>query len=334
MRSEQASAGMTTLVGGYVAATVSGNALTVWIKTLAGNDPSPTEPVYLPFRDATLNSGIVNVRTITAQTKVTIASTFDMGVTANLPFGLWLGAFDDAGTVRLALRNCLDMSGSLLRFLPLAEFGLASTFLATFTGTASGFFWGNALVSSKPYRLIARLDWNSGLATPGTWNVGPDVITLKSAGVPNPGVVVQRAFGRGVSYNTSAATIPYDDTIPQIGEGAAFSSLDIAPTSPVNLVVNRFGGMFSCNTAEPITAALFRDAGSDALDATAVQVPAINAPVRLHLEHTRQFGSSSVATFTVRVGAATGTISWNGAGGSRKFGGVATIPYSAEEIMV
>src|SRR5262245_50286750 len=47
-----------TLEGGYLDWSVSGNALTIAIKTWAGNDPSDAEPVFISFRSATAGTGL------------------------------------------------------------------------------------------------------------------------------------------------------------------------------------------------------------------------------------------------------------------------------------
>jgi hypothetical protein len=41
------------MLNGKLVASVASNALTIAVKTLAGNDPSASDPVFFVFRDAT-----------------------------------------------------------------------------------------------------------------------------------------------------------------------------------------------------------------------------------------------------------------------------------------
>src|ERR1019366_1241600 len=70
----------TALINGYFTLTVSGNALTIAIKTNAGADPSAADPVYADFRSATQGSGAPAILSITAALSFQIAAGSTMGL--------------------------------------------------------------------------------------------------------------------------------------------------------------------------------------------------------------------------------------------------------------
>src|SRR5258706_7973472 len=94
------------MINGTLVASVAGSALTIAIKTLAGTDPSATDPVYVAFRNATLATGDYNILAITAATSLVISSGSTVGATNNVAFRLWIVGFNDAGTFRLGAVNC------------------------------------------------------------------------------------------------------------------------------------------------------------------------------------------------------------------------------------
>jgi len=95
----------TAMTNGYIVASVAGNALTIAIKTLAGTDPSATDPVIVVFRNATLTNGSYVVRSVTAATSLTVPNTATLGTTNNLLAKLNALLIDNAGTVELAIQN-------------------------------------------------------------------------------------------------------------------------------------------------------------------------------------------------------------------------------------
>ncbi len=336
MRSELSATGF-PMIGGKIVASVAASALTVAVKTTAGTDPSPGEPVYVTFRNATLTDGSLVTRIITVATSVTISSGSTLGMAASSLIRVWVALFDDAGTVRIAVINCLAFStvGSP-KVYAITELGVASAIQDAGSGAADSSFQfyttSGVTISSKPYRLVALLDWNATF-TPGTWSAAPDVITGKTPGIPSPGSVVQQTFTSSVSFSSSGTTIPYDDTIPQSSEGTGIFVNIITPTSPINIVENHACVICSSSVAEPVIAALFNGAASSATAASAMNVPAVNALVSLVLDESHQILSSGNVSYTLNVGAATGTIGINGTSAARKLGGVMTSSLRTTEIM-
>lgn len=207
-----------------VAASVSSNALTVSLKGANGSDPSVTNPVFLTFRNATATSGASDTIAVTSATSITLSSGSSLGVVGTA--SLWLVAFNDSGTVRLGLVNCLS-GGSVM---PLAQHAIGSS---TAEGGAGGadsaqvIYTGTA-VTSKPYIVIARLAWETAISTPGLWAVGHDRIDIVTPNSKMPGDVVQVSVGALTSSFTTTSTTYTDLT------GVSTS---ITPTSSANIML-------------------------------------------------------------------------------------------------
>jgi hypothetical protein len=183
------------MVGGKIVESHAANAITFAVKTLAGADPSGGSPVVFPFQDGT---GSYVERSVTAALSVTISSGSTLGATNNIPFRLRVVAIDDAGTVRLGVINCVTSTAikPIIEDVPISSTaeggaGAADTAGIIYTGTA---------VTSKYCRLIAHVDFDSGLATVGTWATTPSRIILFGPGVRKPGDTVQTV---GFTYSGS-----------------------------------------------------------------------------------------------------------------------------------
>lgn len=191
-----------------LSAAVGSNNLTISVLGTNGSAPSATNPVTIPFRDVTIANGDIVSRVVTAALTFTIGSTNTMGVAANnLPFRLWIVAFDNAGAVCLAAINCSIGS----QIFPLCEDVLQSSQAGTTGGSTAGLFYANSSsLASKAIRILGYMEWASGLAAAGTWNALPTTVQLFGPGQKKPG-----------------------DTIQSL---ASLTSLNITPTSKVNQV--------------------------------------------------------------------------------------------------
>lgn len=195
---------------GYLDWTVSGNVLTVAIKTWAGTDPSTTDPAYISFRDVTASVGSLTKIKITAANSIVFNNTALIGTINSVAFRLWCVAFNDAGTVRLGLINCLMTATTIPNIYPLAGFGIASsTQEADASDVAHVFYTDGAAVSNKAYTVLGYATWESGLATAGTWSAGPTRKQLFGMGVPLPGQELQQVIDSetGAVTTTSATAV-------------------------------------------------------------------------------------------------------------------------------
>tara|TARA_R100001369_G_scaffold81041_1_gene111747 strand:- start:191 stop:826 length:636 start_codon:yes stop_codon:yes gene_type:complete len=125
-----------------------------------------------------------------------------------------------------------------------------------------------------------------------------------------------------------------DDSIPQKTEGNEFMTLAITPTSSSNklrIQVNLYGSMAATSNIHVM--ALFQDSTANALTAVGEFQNGNTGPSLLTIDHYMTAGTTNATTFKVRVhGDGSGTYSFNGVNGSRKFGGVANSSITITEI--
>lgn len=137
---------------------------------------------------------------------------------------------------------------------------------------------------------------------------------------PGGGKVVQTVYTQTGAVATGTTVIPFDDTIPQNTEGDEYMTLAITPKSGSNdlYVEVVFNG---ASSASDLTVALFRDSAANALAAVHTNVGVVLT--QLVLRHRVASPGAGATTFKVRAGgAAAGTVTFNGAVGARKYGGV------------
>lgn len=164
-----------------------------------------------------------------------------------------------------------------------------------------------------------------------------------------PGKLVSRAYATYAANSSLTAKIPFDDTIPQSGEGTEIVTASITPSSASNRVRVTFVGFVSgvrstgCgDTYTAMSAALFRDSVAAALHATAIP----NETALGGTPHSLFGGAISFAfeevpattsaiIYKVRAGpdgVGTPVMRFNGSTGARRFGGVAAAVLILEEI--
>jgi len=123
---------------------------------------------------------------------------------------------------------------------------------------------------------------------------------------------------------TGTTTMPKDDSIPQITEGNEFMTLAVTPTNASNiLVINVVASSSFSGASGSLVAALFQDSTADALAAVQTFNATATAIQQQVFSHRMVAGTTSATTFRVRIGEDTaGTVTFNGASGSRILGGV------------
>lgn len=138
------------------------------------------------------------------------------------------------------------------------------------------------------------------------------------------GDIVQVVSMQSGALLTGSGVIPADDTIPQITEGNEFMTCSITPTDANNILQIDVVFFGATSTVGPsvIVAALFRDAGADALACGLGLCATTNGQVGIRFTHRMVAGSTAATTFRLRAGGnGAGTTSFNGAAGTRYFAG-------------
>lgn len=152
------------------------------------------------------------------------------------------------------------------------------------------------------------------------------------------GSVIQTVNTTNTAVSTGTTVLPYDDSIPQSGEGVDLAvDRAITPNSASNkLKITVVANASSSNNAGNFTLALFQDATANALAAVQMTVGAnANAGQSVVLIHYMTAGTTSATTFKARIGNdQAGTTTLNGASGGRKYGGVCSSTMTIEEIKV
>lgn len=322
------------LSNGKLVATVAANALTIAVKTAAGNDPSASDPVYVAFPNATLTSGNYQVRAITAALSVTVSSGSTLGLLAgSLAFKLWVVLFDDAGTLRLGV--CLrSYQGGVI--LPLSDGAIASSTAEGAAGGADGtLIYTTTAVTSKPYRILGYLEWNTGpgLTTPGTWDAAPDVVRLAAIGT-RPGAVLQEFGYSDGSAVTTTSIIPSDGTTPQIGEGGSWTSgIVMTPQSAANWFEFDAELNASHSVASELLLTAFRDGAANAIGSGVSYAAVADKLTQIRVKFRILAGSLSARTFSFNYGpAVAGTMTINGSGGVSKLNGTLFSSIAIKEI--
>ncbi len=148
------------------------------------------------------------------------------------------------------------------------------------------------------------------------------------------GGVVQIVDGTPyTTYDSTTASIPNDDSIPQSGEGKEYVTVTITPTSASNkLRIEAIASAVSADAARTLTAALFQDSVANAIAVGQVTVPSVNYLYPMILDHWQSAGTTSAITFKLRIGvAAGGTAYINGNTANRTMGGVNSVRIRATE---
>ena len=208
-----------------LAASVSGNALTIAVKVADGTtNPSSGDPISVTFRSATAATGTYDTVSIQAALSLTISSGSTLGF-ANATAGRgWIVLFNDAGTARLGIVNCL----SGFNILPLQESSLLSSTAEGGAGAADSaqvIYTGTA-VTTKAFRILGFFEYSSGLTTAGTYNIVPTKLQLFGPGVSKPGTVVQSDYVAKTDTFSTASTAAVDITGLTVA---------VTPTSACNL---------------------------------------------------------------------------------------------------
>jgi hypothetical protein len=325
------------MINGTIVASVAANALTLSIKTLAGNVPSASDPVWIAFRDATAGNGDYSVVAATAALSLTIPATATLGFANAAPGRIWLAAVNNGGAVSLAAINCLGTGGAIF---PLAGWGIANVTAMSTSADVAQIFYGPATLSAVPYGVLGYASYETGstLATAGVWTAKPTRLELQRPGVPLPGAVVQSLYGLNAAASTGANSYTPSATVPTTAGGNLVVSQAITPTSSANLLRVRGEALLgtSASASVSLTAFVTQDSGTNALATAGTSTSfATTAPTKVGLLYQAPAATLIATTFKLWGSASGGaTVNINTAGGgSAFFGGTANSFLLVDEIM-
>lgn len=169
------------LVNCGLAASVGSSALTIAVKTKAGNDASSTDPIFVAFPSATITSGQYSMLSLTAALSLVISSGSTLGQKDATSSNIYVFLINDSGTLRLGVCR-----------LRLPEDRLYTTVSEGGAGAAdlSYELYSSGVYSNVRIRCIGRI--TSTQATAGTWATAPSaIICAKRSELP-----IQEIFAR------------------------------------------------------------------------------------------------------------------------------------------
>lgn len=149
---------------------------------------------------------------------------------------------------------------------------------------------------------------------------------------------VDRQVGQTVSTQTGTSAtgtgqIPFDNTIPQSGEGDQYMTLAITPKSAASTLIIDVVWVGASASNAQMTGALFQDATAGAL-AAASQNAVADTMLTLSFRHVMVSGTTSSTTFKVRAGTnAIGLTTFNGRTGSQAMGGAMASSIVIREVL-
>lgn len=180
-------------------------------------------------------------------------------------------------------------------------------------------------------RLLGRTTAGSGAVE--EISVGAS-LTLSggSLSVTNPTVVVQAVEGTpNTTYSSITTAIPYDDSIPQSGEGGEVCTVTITPTSASSRLSIE-AQFFGTSTGTGTVVAVFQDSTASAI-AAGVLTHASDVVTNGSLRFEMAAGTTSATTFKLRAGNNGGATTYvNGSSGGRLLGGVGACRIKVTEI--
>lgn len=323
-------ADLTTPYNAALAASVNANALTVSLKNIAGNDASAGDPVYIPFRHATVTTGTPVVVAVTAALPLSIPQGATLGFANSEAARIHIYALNNSGIVELVAYRA-QTGGDVA---PLSETGVVTTTAVTTGPNSAQVPYSASARSNVAVSYLGYIEIATG-ATAGDWSSNPTAIVTYRPGLPKPGQVVQTvatSTGSASTFGTGGGeTIPLDNTIPQSGEGTQILSKAITPKSIYNVMRVEAAAYMTVNSAVHVIMALF-NGGANALAAMTVLQGNANTSA-FPLRYTAGASSASAITYSLRAGPATSaTVTLNGQGGSQIFGGTLLSSMTVNEI--
>jgi len=223
----------------------------------------------------------------------------------------------------------------------LAE-GILANSIAGRAKMEDGFLSANASGRAKmadAYLTLAKLAtgiFTADAAGRGKFASGFVDPSLTQAGLWNaiapPGAVLQTVYAEYTANSDMSVIIPNDDSPPQITEGTLVLSGSITPSTPASKIKIFFHGSVAGN-ATYNSAAVFRNSITSAI-AASMDDTSNGAIKPIIIDYLDAPASTSVQTYTIRVGPHAGVIRMNGSYIGRYLGGAMRATLTLQEIKV
>lgn len=200
-------------------AAVGSSALTITLKSKAGNTPSLVDPVHIAFRNATAATGDYTGVDAVAATSLVISSGSTLGHSNASEGVIYVYAINNAGTIELAASTKNFGASGIVSTTAEGGAGAADSILTMYSTTAR---------SNVAFRMLGRM--KSTQTTAGTWAAVPTEIVLGSDFYPYDASVLSnmeatrigaKYYLHGTSYNGGNAP-----TITLVSGGGTLNSVE------------------------------------------------------------------------------------------------------------
>lgn len=212
---------------------------------------------------------------------------------------------------------------------PTAAVGTATTQIAT-----CEFVDNTAFAVASGLTAASQAEMEAGTEA-ALRTMSPLRVAQAIAALGDAAVVLQQVSTDVAAVATGTTVMPMDDTIPQNTEGDEYMTLAITPLSASsNLIIDVVAHVTVATTAQHIVGAIFQDTTANALGASAIYVTTVAQVLAMRFSVKVASGSTVARTFKFRAGPATGnTMTFNGAGGLRRLGGVISSSIRITEVL-
>jgi hypothetical protein len=246
------------------------------------------------------------------------------GIRTNASWGTGSGGSTNAPTITITTAGTeetglIPLNASLLTKLPvstgIAGFGtgvataLGQNVIGTGgivlgTGTASGLTAGEATAALGLKTATTTVSVSGATAPTAGQVLTATSSTAATWQTPSGGggKVAQVVIATSTTPTTTTSTIPVDNTIPQITEGAEFLTATITPTNASSTLIVEYEAWGSMSSGGVLSSALFRDSTTDAIQATLITVPSADQAMLIRIRAVVTAGSTSASTFRYRFG--------------------------------
>lgn len=209
-----------------LATSVGSNALTIALKTAAGNDASSTDPIFINFRNATATTGQHSTVSITGALSLVISSGSTLGQRDAIASYIYIYLINNAGTAELAVSRMPYDDGAIVSTTAEGGAGGADSASTIYSTTAR---------SNVAIRMVGRL--LNTQTNAGTWTSAGTVLSVMPFEIKEISGLMAKTSSQ--NPGTTAATKTTFDSVAS-GE-QAFDPWSICDLTNDRLVASKIG---------------------------------------------------------------------------------------------